>query len=74
MLAKGTLNLVEKFTYGETQPEAKEKNLRGALYERKDLAGVVTNPAYSFVGKLLVSSRQMAQNYKTPLDWTQACP
>ena len=74
MQANGTFHLVETFTYGETQPEAAAKNLRGALYERKDLAGVVTNPAYSFVGELLATSRQMAQNYKTPLDWTQAVP
>ncbi|MCP4156110.1 MAG: sugar-binding protein, partial [bacterium] len=64
-------NLVEVFTYGESQPEAQQNNLRGQIKELKDLSGIVTNSAYSMQESVLETSRQMAEDYKTPLNWNK---
>ncbi|MCP4150684.1 MAG: sugar-binding protein, partial [bacterium] len=61
-------NLVEVFTYGESQSGANKNNLRGQLYELKDLSGIVTNSAYSMQESVLETSRQMAEDYKNPLN------
>ena len=39
-----------------------------------DQAGVVTSDDYDFKGNLLRSQRQLAQAYKTTLDWSAAVP
>ena len=39
-----------------------------------DQAGVVTSDEYDFKGNLLRSQRQLAQDYKTTLDWSAAVP
>lgn len=62
-------NLVEVFIYGETQPLGPHYNLRGQLYQLKDLSGQVINSQYDLQGELLQSSRQLAADYKNPVDW-----
>ena len=61
-------NLVEIFTYGETQP-AGGYNLRGQLFQLNDLSGIVINSEYSMQNEVVRSSRQMAKEYKTAIDW-----
>jgi RHS repeat-associated protein len=68
----GTLatdNVVETYTYGETQPEAAAANLRGELYELRDQSGVVVNSRYSLQRQVLETERQFALDYKDYLDW-----
>ncbi len=62
-------NLVEVFTYGESQPNSKANNLRGKLYQLQDLSGVVLNPSYTIQGKPVTMSRQLVQAYETAVDW-----
>jgi len=62
-------NLVEVFTYGDTQPDAADNNLRGALYQLKDISGIVINSQYGMQGEALETSRQMAKEYKEPINW-----
>jgi RHS repeat-associated protein len=62
--------LAEKTVYGEGQSNPEAANLRGKVYQVKDGAGVVTSIAYDFKGNLRESQRQLAQEYKTQLDWS----
>jgi RHS repeat-associated protein len=62
-------NLVEVFTYGETLTDAQDRNLKGLLYELKDLSGVTVNSQYSMQGQVLEASRQLVKDYKTAANW-----
>lgn len=67
-------NLVEVFTYGEYAEKADQYNLRGQLYQLKDLSGILTNPDYDLQGNMLQTSRQMAKEYKVAINWNNAVP
>lgn len=69
-----TDNLVETFVYGEDQPRAKDLNLRGQLYQRRDQSGTIVNSRYSLHGALLETTRQLAQDYKDYISWDKAVP
>lgn len=64
-------SLVEVFAYGEFQPEPEKYNLRGEVYQINDLSGVLIKSLYSISGHVLKSSRQMAENYKIAVNWTE---
>jgi RHS repeat-associated protein len=68
----GAEKLAERTTYGEVQSNAVALNLRGKLFQQCDGAGVVTHNPYDFKGSLLSSGRQLLQNYKDEVDWTQS--
>jgi len=68
--AGGPETLVERTVYGESQPAPEQRNLRAAIYQVFDGAGIVTNEAYDFKSNLLRSTRQLAVEYKTTLDWS----
>jgi hypothetical protein len=61
--------LVERTVYGEAQGST--NNHRGKVYQVFDGAGVVTSQGYDFKGNLLQGSRQLLQNYKDRVDWSQ---
>jgi RHS repeat-associated protein len=61
--------LVEKTVYGEAQGSA--HNHRGKVYQVFDGAGVGTSQKYDFKGNLLQGSRQLLQNYKDRVNWSQ---
>jgi len=58
--------------YGESLPNPEATNLRGKVVQIFDQAGTVTSDRYDFKGNLLRSQRQLAQEYKTTLDWSSA--
>ena len=62
--------MIGRTVYGESQPNAEAKNLRGKVVQLFDQAGVVTSDEYDFKGNLLASRRQLAREYKTTLDWS----
>src|SRR5206468_10074604 len=62
--------LVGRTVYGETRPTSEVNNLLGKVVQFFDQAGVVTSDDYDFKGNLLYSQRQLAQEYKTTLDWS----
>lgn len=76
--------LFEQTVYGEGQPGDKTLNLRARTFKNLDTAGVVTNlgrnpatnqdEAYDFKGNLLRSSREVARDYKGPIDWSVPHP
>lgn len=65
---------VGRTVYGETHSDPETSNLRGRVFQLFDQAGVVTSDAYDFKGNLLRSQRQLAQEYKTTLDWLTDVP
>jgi RHS repeat-associated protein len=66
----GAEALVGSSVYGESLPNPEGSNVRGKVVELRDQAGIVTSDAYDFKGNLLRSQRQLAQNYKTTIDWS----
>jgi RHS repeat-associated protein len=73
----GTLmtdNLVETFTYGETQTQAENYNLRGQLYQQQDQSGVIVNSRYSLLGDLQETTRQFTTDYKDSINWAVDVP
>lgn len=62
-------NLVEIFSYGESQPDAADLNLRGQLYQLNDLSGILINSSYNIRAMLLQTSRQMPLDYKNAINW-----
>jgi RHS repeat-associated protein len=60
--------------YGESRPDPEARNLRGQVVEQFDQAGVVTSDEYEFKGGLIRGRRQLAQTYKSTLDWSTAVP
>jgi RHS repeat-associated protein len=61
--------VIGRTIYGESQANAKLRNLRRKVVRLFDQAGVVTTDEYDFKGNLLSTRRQVAKNYKTTLDW-----
>jgi RHS repeat-associated protein len=66
-----TDNVVETFTYGETQPQAEDYNLRGQVYQHQDQSGVIINRRYNLQGELLETTRQFTQEYKDYINWDE---
>ena len=64
--------LIGRTTYGDLQPDAERRNLRGQVHQSFDGAGVATTDAYDFKGNPLTSTRQLAVEYKRALDWSTA--
>jgi RHS repeat-associated protein len=64
--------LIGKSVYGESQPNPEATNLRGKTVQVFDQAGVVTSSMFDFKGNPLQGQRQLANNYKTTLDWQGA--
>jgi RHS repeat-associated protein len=62
--------LVSHTVFGESVANPEAANLRGRVFQQFDQAGVVTSESYDFKGNLLVGQRQLAQDYKTTLDWS----
>jgi RHS repeat-associated protein len=61
--------LVERLVYGESHPEAKQRNLKGKPFQHYDGAGVVSNWEFDFKGNSLRGSRQLAREYKQLVNW-----
>lgn len=66
----GSKVLVERTVYGESHPEAVERNLRGRPYLALDAAGALTNERYDFAGNLISSGRRLAYDYHATADWS----
>jgi RHS repeat-associated protein len=60
--------------YGESRPNPEADNLRGKVVEVRDQAGVVVSDDYDFKGNLLSSSRQVAREYRTTVNWSATVP
>jgi RHS repeat-associated protein len=70
----GVKRLTEVITYGEYQPDAQQYNLRGEIYEYQDQAGVLLNKQYSIQSQVLLTTRQLRQDYKNEVNWYDEVP
>lgn len=66
--------LVSRVEYGESSPEAIERNLRGRAHRTYDGAGLVTNARYDFAGNLVELERRLARDGIRAPDWSRAEP
>jgi YD repeat-containing protein len=60
--------------YGESDPNPEPDNKRAKAIQVFDQAGVISNTAFDFKGNLLRTQRQLAQEYRTALNWSAAVP
>lgn len=66
---------IERFIYGEGQPNDRERNLKGQLYQHFDPSGLMTNDLYDFKGNLLKAQRQLTNQYRASvLNWSGVAP
>ncbi len=66
--------LAERIVYGEAESNPEEANLRGKVFTQFDGTGVVRQQRYDFKGNLLTGTRQLLQNYRDEIDWSQPPP
>ncbi|CEJ81595.1 hypothetical protein VHEMI01715 [[Torrubiella] hemipterigena] len=62
-------HLVEKSTYGETEPDPEKHNARGRIVRTYDQSGITKTPDYDFQGNIILSDRQLVSDYKNIIDW-----
>ncbi|THF49172.1 hypothetical protein E6C50_13095 [Flavobacterium supellecticarium] len=61
--------LVSMIKYGESVPDAKNKNLFGKLFQQFDAAGLLEIPAYTFDGYPVQELNKLRKEYKTEANW-----
>jgi Salmonella virulence plasmid 65kDa B protein/Insecticide toxin TcdB middle/C-terminal region/Insecticide toxin TcdB middle/N-terminal region len=66
--------VAERIVYGEGQANDQALNLRTKVYQFFDGAGLVTSGRYDFKGNPQTSMRQLLQDYKDQVDWSQSPP
>ncbi len=63
--------ITERFVYGETEWDARSRNLRGQVYRHYDPSGLLTHVRYDFKGQLLTARRQLTRAHDAPMtDWS----
>ncbi|OUL61972.1 SpvB/TcaC N-terminal domain-containing protein [Flavobacterium sp. AJR] len=62
-------HIFDKIIYGETQPNAQLKNLKGQVWKHYDTAGVMETPSYNFQGKPTSTKRTLFKKYKEVANW-----
>lgn len=67
----GVSRRVNKMVYGESESDGSQRNLRGRVSKFFDQAGLLTNLQFDFKGNLTADKRQLANDYKEVLDWSE---
>jgi RHS repeat-associated protein len=62
----------ERIFYGEAEPDAEARNVRGRVVRHYDTGGVIETPAYDFHGRPKAVTRRLYKNYKGTADWIDA--
>ena len=68
----GTEELVYQMVYGENHPSPASLNLFGQVWKLYDQSGLLTNNGFDFKGNPLGMTKQIAEEYKTRLDWNNS--
>lgn len=66
--------LVGATTYGEEEPDAEARNLRGRTVETRDQAGIARTESYDFKGNPGTATRQFVTTYRETVDWAADPP
>lgn len=72
--AGGARRLIEATTYGEGQPQAAARNLRGQVFERRDTAGRVRFLRYDLHGQATESEQSLLADPEAAVDWSAGAP
>jgi RHS repeat-associated protein len=64
-------SLVISKTYGESVDQAEKCNLRGKLWRVRDQSGESVNTSYDIRGNCTATTVQLAEQYKSMIDWEQ---
>lgn len=59
----------DRIFYGEAEPDAELKNLRGQVVKHYDTGGLIETPEYDFKGQPKSIIRKLYKNYKTVVNW-----
>jgi RHS repeat-associated protein len=71
-MSSGPPRTAEQITYGESLANAESLNLRGAVYQQRDEAGIATTNQRDFQGNVASASRQLLAAYSGDVDWSSA--
>jgi RHS repeat-associated protein len=74
MCEGGEPSLVVRTEYGEQEPDAAGRNLRGRPVRVFDQAGAVTTERYDFKGNVLRTRRRLAARTGGTVDWSREVP
>ena len=66
--------LIHFSIYGENQPNDKQLNLRGKIYQSFDQSGMIETSEYNFKNNVKNTGRQLSVEYKQVLDWNVVNP
>ena len=65
-------HIFNRIFYGENEPDAELKNLRGQVIKLYDTGGLIETPEYDFKGQPESTTRKLFKKYKEVVDWTDA--
>jgi RHS repeat-associated protein len=65
-------HIFNRVFYGENEANPEKKNLRGKVFKHFDTGGLIETPEYDFKGQPKSTTRQMFENYKGIVNWTDA--
>ncbi|MCG6881795.1 MAG: insecticidal toxin complex protein, partial [Deltaproteobacteria bacterium] len=70
-ISGGTPRIFARVEYGESLPDAKQRNLRGQTYQTFDTSGRSATVAMDFKGNVISGEKQLLQDYSAEVDWGQ---
>lgn len=65
-------HVFDRRVYGEAEPDAQRRNLRGRVVRHYDTGGLVETDAYDVHGRPTSTIRRLAKDYRSVVDWTDA--
>jgi RHS repeat-associated protein len=68
----GLSHVFNRLFYGEAEPDAELKNVRGRVIRHYDTAGLLETPAYDFKGLAPMVRQKLFMHYKSLANWTDA--
>ncbi len=71
-ISGGSARIAEQVSYGEAVAGAQALNLRGAVYQQRDEAGIAATSQRDFQGNVTSASRQLLADYSGDVDWSPA--
>jgi len=65
-------HVIDRWFYGEAEPDAQQRNARGRVVRRYDTGGLLETAAYDVHGRPTSIARRIAKDYRRVVDWTDA--
>lgn len=65
----GLNQIVQRMEYGDLEPDAADKNLKGQVVRHYDEAGIVEGLLFDINGQALASQRTFRADYKAEVNW-----